>query len=101
VHADGFVYIAFGHRGDRLKPWAKRNGASFVPWGPHDGTVIIYRNMAANTAFPYTVGAMVPVDADAPSEGQSAESFIGEYAPVGVEVDVDALLAATEPGALF
>ena len=79
VAEDGFVYIVLGRRTPELL--GKTEGMNFLPWGPHDEILFVYRNITPNTQFPYSAAAVPVYSAE---ETQSADAFIGDYAPIGV-----------------
>lgn len=91
VDDDGFVNLMLGP--PRLEKKAKARGFNFLPWGRYEDTVVIYRNLVSNQYFPYSNGAVPLYNSDAPQEGQSAENFIGDYAPVGVQCSIEEFLA--------
>ncbi len=86
VSRDGFVYIVLGPRIPKVVK--KAEGLNFLPWGLHDGTVLIYRNMVANPYFPYAAGVVPTYDYNQPAVGQSADNFIGDFAPVGIQCSI-------------
>src|SRR6185369_10127863 len=92
VAKDGFVYIVLGRRTPELL--AKTEGMNFLPWGPHDEILFVYRNITPNAQFPYSAAA-VPIYSD--DETASAETFIGEYAPIGVYTTEEQFLRQPEP----
>lgn len=79
VAGDGFVYLVLGRRTPAIVEKAK--GLNFLPWGPHQKIVFVYRNIVPNEQFPYSAAA-VPIYGD--EETRPAETFIGDYAPIGV-----------------
>lgn len=84
VARDGFVYLVLGRRKPEILEKAK--GLNFLPWGPHKKIVLGYRNMVPEPYFPYSaaaVPAFKTVEGE-PPEAQSADHFIGDYAPIGV-----------------
>ena len=89
VAKDGFVYIVLGRRTPELL--AKTEGMNFLPWGPHDEILFVYRNITPNAQFPYSAAA-VPIYSD--EQTASAETFIGEYAPAGVYMTEEQFYAA-------
>jgi len=84
---DGFVYIILGRRTPELLE--KMKGMNFLPWGPHDEILFVYRNITPNAQFPYSAAA-VPVYSE--EQTASAETFIGEYAPIGVYMSEEEFL---------
>ena len=58
VAKDGFVYVVLGRR--LPATLEKTEGVNFLPWGPHQEIVFVYRNMVANPYFPYSAAA-VPI----------------------------------------
>jgi hypothetical protein len=83
VAEDGFVYLVLGRRPSILDrtELGKTGRLNFLPWGPHQKILFVYRNITPNRYFPYSAAA-VPVYSD--QETRSAEQFIGDYAPIGV-----------------
>ncbi|MFL6246754.1 MAG: hypothetical protein ACJ74H_12060 [Thermoanaerobaculia bacterium] len=96
VAKDGFVYIVLGRRTPELLE--KTEGMNFLPWGPHDEILFVYRNITPNAQFPYSAAA-VPIYSE--EQTASAETFIGEYAPIGVYTTEEQFLQQTDPTALF
>jgi hypothetical protein len=78
VAEDGFVYLVLGRRPAIVE---KKDGVNFLPWGPHQKILLVYRNIVPNRYFPYSAAA-VPIYSD--QETRSAAQFIGDYAPIGV-----------------
>lgn len=78
VAADGFVYLVLARRPSILEKTERLN---FLPWGPHQKILFVYRNITPNRYFPYSA-ATVPIYSD--DETRSAEHFIGDYAPIGI-----------------
>jgi hypothetical protein len=78
VADDGFVYLVLGHRPAVMENAA---GLNFLPWGPHQKILLVYRNITPNRYFPYSAAA-VPIYSE--TDTRSAEQFIGDYAPIGV-----------------
>jgi hypothetical protein len=76
---DGFVYLVLGRRTPAILE--KAEGLNFLPWGPHQKIVFVYRNIIPNEQFHYSA-ANVPIYSD--DETRPAEEFIGDYAPIGV-----------------
>lgn len=95
VANDGFVYIVLGRRTPELLE--KTEGMNFLPWGPHDEILFVYRNITPNAQFPYSAAA-VPIYSD--DETQPANTFIGEYAPIGVYTSTEQFLRS-DPSQLF
>jgi len=93
VANDGFVYIVLGRRTPQLLEKAK--GMNFLPWGPHDEILFVYRNITPNTQFPYSAAA-VPIYSD--EQTASAETFIGDYAPIGVYTSAEQFLKSDLTG---
>jgi hypothetical protein len=79
VAGDGFVYLVLGRRIPSILK--KAEGLNFLPWGPHQEIVFVYRNMVPNRYFPYSAAAVPIYGKD---ETRSAEQFIGDYAPIGI-----------------
>ena len=90
VAEDGFVNVIVGP--PRPEVERKAQGLNFLPWGVHDGTVLIYRNMVANPYFPYATNAVPAYDANKPQAEQSAELYMGDFAPVGVQCSIEEFL---------
>jgi hypothetical protein len=86
VAADGYVYLVLGRRPAIVE---KAEGINFLPWGPHQKILFVYRNMFSNRYFPYSAAA-VPLYSD--QETRSAEEFIGDSAPIGVYSSDESLL---------
>jgi hypothetical protein len=82
VAKDGFVYLVLGRRTPAILEKAK--GLNFLPWGLHEEILLGYRNMVPEPYFPYSAAAVPVFNPDEPREAQSAEHFIGDYAPIGV-----------------
>jgi hypothetical protein len=79
VAEDGFVYLVLGRQSPAIQK--KAEGLNFLPWGPHQKILFVYRNMFSNPYFPYS-SAAVPIYGE--DETRPADYFIGDYAPVGV-----------------
>lgn len=94
VAEDGFVYVVLGRRPSIPE---KTEGVNFLPWGPHQKILFVFRNIVPNRYFPYSAAA-VPIYSD--QETRSAEHFIGDYAPIGVYVSEETF-SQTEVGRLF
>lgn len=82
VAKDGFVYLFLGRQLPAILE--KAQGLNFLPWGAHQEIVLVYRNMVTEPYFPYSAAAVPIFKPNEPRESQSAEIFIGEYAPIGV-----------------
>ncbi|HJQ39737.1 MAG TPA: hypothetical protein VKB93_21540 [Thermoanaerobaculia bacterium] len=95
VAEDGFVYVVLGRRTPELL--AKTEGMNFLPWGAHDEILFVYRNITPNAQFPYSAAAVPIYSAD---ETAPAETFIGEYAPIGVYMTEKEFLKS-DPSRLF
>lgn len=90
VGEDGFVNLVLGPATREVL--AKAEGLNFLPWGAHDGTVVIYRNLVSNTYFPYSNGVVPLYDSSQSQEDQAAQNFLGEYAPTGIQCSVEDFL---------
>lgn len=95
VADDGFVYLVLGRRTPALLE--KTEGMNFLPWGAHDEILFVYRNITPNTQFPYSAAA-VPVYSN--EQTASAETFIGDYAPIGVYMSEEEFLKS-DPSRFF
>ena len=89
VAKDGFVYLVLGRRLPSILK--KAEGLNFLPWGLHEKIVLMYRHILPKDPKEFQGSAAnVPVfDLDKvtlrhPREEQSADKFIGDYAPQGV-----------------
>jgi len=78
VAADGYVYVVLGRRPSLA---GQTEGINFLPWGPHQKILLVYRNMFSNRYFPSSAAAVPLYSAD---ETRSADQFIGDYAPIGI-----------------
>ncbi len=83
---DGYVYVVLGPKALESE---LPDGFNFLPWGIHDRTLLIYRNMVANAYFPYSAGDVPAYDSSVPQIEQSAELFIGDFAPIGHQFAID------------
>jgi len=78
----------------------EEEGWNFLPWSPlshseeYDAVAVVYRHLVANPAFPYSTCAVPQFDPAVPADGQSAEHFMGEYAPQGTYCSVEEFLGA-------
>lgn len=82
VARDGFVYLVLGRRLPAILK--KAEGLNFLPWGLHEEIALVYRNVVPHPYFPYSAAAVPIFTPDKPREKQTAELFIGDYAPTGV-----------------
>ncbi len=98
------VTLVLAHRHPAILRKVEEEGWNFLPWGRHpdevaghervDSMTVVYRNLVANPAFPYSTSAVPQYDPGQPAEGQSAEHFMREYAPRGVYCGVEEFLDA-------
>jgi len=91
------VTLVLARRHPEVMRKVEEMGWNFLPWGDHDQVAVVYRHLVANPAFPYSTYAVPEYDPALPPEGQSAEPYMGEYAPRGIYCSVEEFLHAGVP----
>lgn len=98
--ARGEVTLVLAWPHPRVMRKAQEEGWNFLPWSPlaagdeHPAVAVVYRNLVANAAFPYSTYAVPEYDPSLPPDDQAATHFMQEYAPRGVFCGVDEFLSA-------
>jgi hypothetical protein len=90
---DGMIEIIIGDDSPALRAKADALGANFMPWLVGEKMLLVYRHMLPRADFANGIDKVPAFDRSRPKEGQEGAAFIGDYAPVGLLVDTDALLA--------
>lgn len=93
VSADGYVYIAIGHK--RMRAAAEERGYNFMPWQVKRNTgIVLYRNLVTDPTYPGNIRNVPEWNQEDPQSiyTDDAKNWIGDYAPTGEKVRVKEFL---------
>ena len=107
---DGLVTLVLARPHPEVLRKVEEEGWNFLPWSPlsvlaethgggdaPDSVTVVYRNLVANPTFPSSSSAVPVFDPARPASEQTAELFMGEYAPMGTFCSVEEFLGAGVP----
>lgn len=92
IDGDGFVNIVIGP--ESLRQDVELNGMNFLEKGRFSRPLIIYRNLLPRKDFPGNFNLIPTTSNNETTLQGGAETYIGEYAPLGKTCDLSDLLKA-------
>ena len=94
ISEDGFVHLLIGDDSPRLRAKAAALGANFMAWQVGEKMLLVYRNMLPRAGYEHGTDSVPFYDHGRSAASQAGRAFIGDYAPVGLLVAEEDILAA-------
>ncbi len=83
LNQDGYYNVVVGPNDNTLRTEANSRGYNYLVWYNMKTPMLLYRQMAPQPGFIGSIYNVPRYDPDLPADGQEAENFIGQYAPIG------------------